>query len=114
MSNQDSKPKVLSIDRRHGRPQTIGAALGNLFDILGIRASDADLANRWEKIMGPEIASVAKLAAIKKTPKNKYNVVIRPFNPAMTLQLSYMKDEIIERINKYFGRDAVEKISFRK
>ncbi|MBQ2005459.1 MAG: DUF721 domain-containing protein, partial [Alphaproteobacteria bacterium] len=41
-------------------------------------------------------------------------VVIRPFNPAMTLQLSYMKDEIIERINKYFGRDAVEKISFRK
>lgn len=114
MSNQDNKNKILPIDRRHGRPQSIGAALGNLFDILGIRASDSDLANRWDKIMGPEIASIARLAAIKKTPQNKYNIVIRPNNPAMTLQLSYMKDDIIARINKYFGRDAVEKISFRK
>ncbi len=114
MSNQDNKPKIKPIDRRFGRPQTIGAALGNLFDILGIRASDSDLANRWDKIMGPEIAAIAKLAAVKKTPKGKYNVVIRPYNPAMTLQLSYMADEITERINKYFGRDAVEKISFRK
>ena len=101
-------------EKRTARPQTLAGALGGMMRLFGVRASDSDLVQRWDEIMGPEIASVAQLAAIKKTPKNKYNVVIRPFNPAMTLQLSYMKDEIIERINKYFGRDAVEKISFRK
>ena len=64
--------------------------------------------------MGADIATVASLAAIRKNRDNTFNVVIRPTNPAYTLQLSYQKDEIIRRINKYFGYDAVSKISFRK
>ena len=82
--------------------------------ILGIRASDADLAKRWDKIMGPDIANIAKLVAIKKTRDGHFNITLRPANPAFTLQLSYMSDEIKNKINKYFGRDAVAKISFRK
>ncbi len=109
MSNQANK-----WSKRSARPGTIGAALGELMQILGVRASDADLAARWDAIMGPEIASIARLAAIKKTRTGKYNVVVRPANPAFTLQLSYMAGDITARINKYFGRDAVEKISFRK
>jgi hypothetical protein len=64
--------------------------------------------------MGDDIASIAKLAAIKKNRDNTFNIVIRPTNPAYTLQLSYQSDEIIKRINKYFGYNAVGKISFRK
>lgn len=109
MSNQASK-----LDKRSNRPGTLAGALGDLMEILGVRASDADLSGRWDTIMGPEIASIAKLAAIKKTRDGKYNIVVRPANPAFTLQLSYMAPEITARINKYFGRDAVEKISFRK
>lgn len=82
--------------------------------IFGVRASDADLLARWDDIMGTDIASIAKLAAIRKNRDNTFNVVIRPAVPAYTLQLSYSKDEIIKRINKYFGYDAVGKISFRK
>lgn len=88
--------------------------MGGLLRIFGARASDADLAARWDEIMGPEIATVAQIAAIRKNRENKYTIAIRPVNPAFTLQLSYQADEITARINKYFGRDAVAKISFRK
>ena len=109
MSNQTKK-----IDSRYSRPQTIAGALGGLMRIFGVRASDSDLQARWADIMGTDIASVASLAAIKKNRDNTFNVVIRPTNPAYALQLSYQRDEIITRINKYFGYDAVSKISFRK
>lgn len=88
--------------------------MGGLLKIFGVRASDADLVARWDDIMGPEIASVARIAAIKKTRDDKYIVSLRPANPAMALTLSYSADEIMRRINKYFGRAAVEKITFRK
>ena len=109
MSNRDKK-----IDERINRPQTIGGALGGLIKIFGVRASDADLVARWGEIMGADIASVAKLVAIKKNRDNTFNVVIRPVHAAYALQLSYRADEIKKRINKYFGYDAVGKISFRK
>jgi hypothetical protein len=109
MSNHAKKFK-----ERNKRPQTIGGALGGLIKIFGARASDADLASRWDEIMGPDIASVAKLAAIKKNRDNTFNVVIRPAVPAYALQLSYQSDEIVRKINKYFGYTAVSKISFRK
>lgn len=109
MSNQDKK-----LNTRLSRPQTIAGALGGLIKIFGVRASDSDLANRWDEIMGTDIASIAKLAAIKKNRDNTFNIVIRPAAPAYALQLSYQSDEITQRINKYFGYNAVGKISFRK
>lgn len=109
MSNQDKK-----LNERTKRPQTIAGALGGLIKMFGGRASDADLAQRWDEIMGPDVANFARLAAIKKNRDNTFNVVLRPTVPAYALQLSYRKDEIIQKINKYFGYDAVSKICFRK
>jgi len=110
MSNQPNK-KIMS---RAARPQTIAGAIGGLLRMFGIRASDSDLVMRWAEIMGPEIANIANIAAIKKMKDGRFNITLRPTNPAFTLQLSYMSDEIKSKINKYFGRDAVAKISFRK
>ena len=101
-------------EKRTARPQTLAGALGGMMRLFGGRASDSDLQARWAEIMGTDIATVATLAAIKKNRDNTFNIVIRPTNPAYTLQLSYQKAEIIKRINKYFGYDAVSKISFRK
>lgn len=109
MSNHDKK-----FNERTSRPQTIGGALGGLIKIFGVRASDSDLVARWDEIMGRDIASVARLAAIKKNRDNTFNVVLRPAVPAYALQLSYRSEEIIQKINKYFGYNAVSKISFRK
>ncbi len=101
-------------NKRSKRPQTIASAMGDLMRMFGIRASDADLIKRWDKIMGSEISAIANVVAIKKAKNGKFNITLRPKNPAFTLQLSYMSDEIKKKINNYFGREAVEKISFRK
>ncbi len=112
MSNQNNISEKLS--ERIKRPTTIAGVFGNLFQILGVRASSTDLSERWDEIMGPDIASIAKLVAIKKTVGNKYSIVIKPTNPALALQLSYSQNEILHRINKYFGYDAISKITFKK
>ena len=111
MSNQKNKTEF---GTRIKRPQSIAGALGGLFKIFGVRASDSDLVARWPEIMGPEISNMADICAIKKTRTGEYNIVLRPRNPAYTLKLSYMTDEIKKQINKYFGTDCVGKISFRK
>ena len=111
MSNHNNEDKF---SKRAARPQSMAGVMGGFLKMFGVRASDSDLAARWHEIMGADIAAVAQLAAIKKMRDDRFNVTIRPVNPAYTLQLSYMSDEIIKRINKYFGYEAVGKISFRK
>ncbi|MBO7508689.1 MAG: DUF721 domain-containing protein [Alphaproteobacteria bacterium] len=110
MSNQKNK----DFTKRAARPQTIAGALGGLLKLFGVRASDSDLVARWPEIIGPEISNLADICAVKKLRDGTYNIVLRPRNPAYTLKLSYMTDEIKKQINKYFGADCVGKISFRK
>ena len=109
MSNQQNK-----IETRIARPQTLAAALGGLIKIFGGHASDADLAARWSEIMGRDIGEISTLAGIRKMRDGKFNIAVRPKTPAFALQLSYQSDEIKKRVNKYFGYDAVNKITFRK
>ena len=99
---------------RTARPHTLAGAVGGLLRIFGARVSDADLSARWAEIMGSDIGGISTLAAIKKTPNGKFNIAVRPVNPAFALQLSYQSAEITKRVNKYFGFDAVNKITFRK
>lgn len=112
MSNENKFDKKLNI--RITRPTTLAGVFGNLFGTFQRPASVSDLTERWDEIMGPDIASIAKLVAIKKTIDNKYSVVIKPANTALALQLSYANDEILRRINKYFGYPAISKITYRK
>ncbi len=106
--------KKPNLEKRYTRPQTLASAFGGLMKVFGTRASDADLANRWDEIMGDDIASIAKLVAITKTPNKKFNIAVRAANPAFALPLSYRTGEITEKINKYFGFDAVNKVTIRK
>ena len=102
------------MDVRTARPHTLAGAIGGLFRIFGARVSDADLAARWREIMGSDIGGISTLAGIKKTRDGKFNIAVKPLNPAFALQLSYQTDEIAKRVNKYFGYDAVNKVTFRK
>ena len=109
MSNQDKKIEV-----RKSRPQTLAASFGGLMDSLGVRASDAGLLENWREVVGNEIANISNVVAIKTTRDNKFNIVLRPISPAFALELSYKVDECIQKINKYYGRIAVSKITIRK
>ena len=111
MSNQDKK---INLDLRKSRPQTLAAAFGGLMEMFGVRTSDADLINNWEKIIAPDISKISKIVAIKMSRDKKFNIVIRPISPAFALELSYRVDEIKTCINKYYGRDAIHKITIRK
>lgn len=109
MSNQQNK-----LSKRLTRPQTLASAFGGLIKIFGARASDADLLKRWREIIGDDIASIAKLVGIRKTIDKRFNIFIQAENQAFALQLSYQISEITKRINKYFGYDAVNKVTVKK
>lgn len=111
MSNQNKK---VNLDTRKSRPQTLGASFGNLLQSFGIRASDSDLSANFSAIVGNQIANMATVVAVKMTRNNKFNIVLRPSTPAFALELSYQVNDICEKINNYYGRDAVEKITIRK
>jgi len=111
MSNQDKK---INLDIRKSRPQTLAAAFGGVLEIFGVRTSDADLAGNWEKIVGGDISKISNVVAIKLSRDKKFNVVLRPISPAFALELSYKIEEIKTKIDKYYGRDAVAKITIRK
>ena len=111
MLNQDSKNKIKT---RKAKPQTLAASFGGLLENFGIRVSDADLSVNWQNIVGVDIAKISSLVAIKVTRDKKFNIVVRPVSPAFALELSYKVDEITKKVNKYYGYDAVAKITIRK
>lgn len=111
MSNQDKK---FNLDVRKGGPQTLASAFGGLLNIFGVRASDADLAQNWNNIVSSDISNIANVVAVKKTRDGKFNIVLRPVNPAFALELSYKVENCKTQINKYYARDAVGKITIRK
>ena len=111
MLNQDKKTKM---DIRKSRPQTLAAAFGGLIEMFGGRVGDADLINNWKKIVGDDVAKISNVVAIKLSRDKKFNVIVRPVLPAFALELSYKLDEIKNKIDDYYGRDAVNKITIRK
>ena len=111
MLNQNKK---INLDIRKERPQTLASALGGLLEIFGVRVSDADLINNWNNVVTKEISDIASVVAVKKTRNKKFNIVLRPVSPAFALELSYKVQDIKTQVNKYYGRDAVDKITIRK
>ena len=111
MLNQDKK---INLAVRKSRPQTLAASFGGLLDNLGVRASDSTLSENWSRIVGDDIAKISSVVAIKMTRDKKFNIVLRPVSPAFALELSYKVDELTHKINKYYGYDAVSKITIRK
>ena len=111
MLNQNKK---INLDVRKSRPQTLASAFGGLMEILGVRSSDADLVNNWKNIVTKDIYGISNVVAVRKTRDKKFNIVLRPVSPAFALELSYKIEEIKTQINKYYGRDAVGKITIRK
>jgi len=111
MSNQNKK---INLDIRKSRPQTLASAFGGLLEIFGGRTTDADLAKNWKNIVDRDIYDIANIVAVRKTRDKRFNIVLRPVSPAFALELSYKVEDCKNQINKYYGYDAVSKITIRK
>lgn len=111
MLNQNKK---INLDVRKSRPQTLASAFGGLMEIFGGRTTDADLAKNWKNIVDKDIYNIANVVAVKKTRDKKFNIVLRSLTPAFALELSYKVEDCKNQINKYYGYDAVAKITIRK
>ncbi len=107
----NKNPNLLS---RTSRPQSLGGAFGGLMRIFGARASDADLAARWDEIIGSDLARIGRLYGIRATKNKQFNITLKAPVSAMATELSYRKEDFREKINKYFGYEAVGKIIIGK
>jgi hypothetical protein len=94
--------------RRDTRPMFIGPAINNLLRRLGAKASDSDLAAKWGDVIGGS----SELVKISRGVRGR-TAMVRAKNPSERLALSYQAPEIIEKINNYFGYEAVAKIVVR-
>ena len=107
--------KKPNLSLRTSRPQSLTNIFGALSRAFGMRASDSDLAARWDEIMGDEIAQTARFVGLSRaTPGRARSITVRATNPAAALTLTYQKSEIIARANKYFGHPAIDKVVVKK
>ena len=83
----------------------IGPAINNFLKSLGAKASDADLSAKWGDIVGED----SELLKLSRGVKDR-TVYVRAKNPSARLTMSYQTAEVIEKINAYFGYNAVSKI----
>ncbi len=82
--------------------------------VLGNRGfAGADVIAHWSTIVGPELASVACPLSMKFDRHNRYGatLMIRVASGAAATLLQFKTPQIIERINRFFGYQAVSKLS---
>jgi hypothetical protein len=89
-------------------PIFLGAAINKFLTRLGAKASDGELLKHWGDLFGDEFT----LIKLSRGAKDR-TIYIRAKNPAERLALSYRAADIIEKINSYFGYDAVSKVVVR-
>jgi hypothetical protein len=81
--------------------------------------ASAELVTRWKDIAGAEIANLAEPIKIqwRRTPDGEPNepatLVLRVEGPA-AIEIQHMSNVILERVNRFFGWQAVGKLALRQ
>lgn len=81
--------------------------------------ASTELVTRWREIAGPEIAAHAepiKLQwprAIDGEPSEPATLVLRVEGP-MAIEIQHQSDIVLERINRFFGWQAVGRLALRQ
>ncbi len=90
--------------------QTIDSVLHELIGSLGIESKlqEYDAVNRWNEIMGEQIAKASNALGIKQ---GILHVHVK--TSAWRNELTMRKKEIIEKINASIGSDIVKDIKFQ-
>lgn len=75
---------------------------------LGKKLLQYEVVNEWEKIVGKKIASVT---TVEKVVDGK--LIVRVNSSAWRNELSFLKREIIKKINKKFMEEIITDIIFK-
>jgi len=75
---------------------------------LGKKLLQYEVVNEWEKIVGKKIASVT---TVEKVVDGK--LIVRVKSSAWRNELSFLKKEIIKKINKKFMEEIITDIIFK-
>lgn len=126
-----AKMRALPPDRRPGKGQAARAVGGlvpkvaaAVFARYGFHS--AEIMTSWEAIAGQELARLTRPDAIK-WPRGSRIVgddvddsraggatLVLACDPAFALEVSYRSEEIIDRVNRYFGYRAISQLKLRQ
>ncbi len=100
---QDSVKKRASVPR-------LSDFLAECLDAIGYEQSVAldNLIEHWEDVVGNQVASVAKPKKLEKRV-----LILSVTTPTWRTELSFMKLDLLSKINDYIGTSTVENIIFR-
>ncbi|HZT25488.1 MAG TPA: DciA family protein [Pseudolabrys sp.] len=104
-----------------GFPRTLaeltGATLGDVLKSRGFASTE--IVTRWSEIAGPDIAAHSEPIKINwprqanGEPPDPATLVLRVEGPA-ALEIQHLSGLIIERVNRFFGWQAIGRIALRQ
>ncbi len=105
--------------KRGARPlaELLNACLSDAFKQQGF--ASAELVTRWTEIVGPEIAAHAEPMkvqwprAIGNDAPEPGTLVLRVDGPT-AIEIQHSSNVILERVNRFFGWQAVNRLSLRQ
>ena len=108
--------------RRYERPRGSGVrAIADLMPDVGRTAFrkfgfvQSSVVTRWSEIVGPDHARICSPEAIRFPPGEKTGGILElVVVPAHAPLISHVVPEIIERVNRFFGYNAVVRVKLRQ
>ena len=95
----------------------LGKVFGEAFEKQGF--ASRELVTRWAEIAGPDVAAHSEPLKIQwprpveGQPQEPATLILRVEGP-MALEIQHTSDVILERVNRFFGWNAVGRIALRQ
>ncbi|MHA1540631.1 MAG: DciA family protein [Alphaproteobacteria bacterium] len=110
-----NKKKNNFFEKRYERgPRVFSSGLNKIIKTLGGKYgfSEVDLIQNWGTIVGKEFAELTVPTRFQQPKRNETGgtLKIRLLSPSVATILSHQLPAIKEKVNVYFGHNAVEKI----
>jgi hypothetical protein len=95
----------------------LGGAINDVFARQGF--ASRELVTRWAEIAGPEVAAHSQPLKmqwprpVEGQPQEPATLVLRVEGP-MALEIQHTSDVILQRVNRFFGWNAVGRLALRQ
>jgi len=107
--NKRSSPRPLA--------ELVSVCVADVFKRQGF--TSCEIVTHWDDIVGPEIAALAEPVRMQWVRTGDPNdappatLILRVEGPA-ALEIAHMRAVILERVNRYLGWQAVDKVALRQ